>query len=270
MKSGQRRILVMCGLPLGCGHGVDMVHAFLIKSLRCAGRQKLPLVQITTRDLGVDTQWFAWRNPVQQKRISSFRASMYRTHALALQGGFRLQTWPLRFGSRSGLATQTLRQLKLDGQSQTDSVKFALNADLGGVWHEVRANSVSEVGEVCVRCGEVVEDLEHTAWAAERREVALPASALEAPPCVRLHGLLPAPKRQVVLNHKPALASRLGVHVVWTDGSGRHSSNPHFRRRGVGYYTDTGESVFLPLAGLAGLKQSVYRAEFLAVVRALE
>eukprot|EP00971_Amphidinium_carterae_P045242 890246-Amphidinium_carterae.1 len=41
-----------------------------------AGR--LPPVLITTRDSGVDTQWFAWRNPVQQKRISSFRASMTR------------------------------------------------------------------------------------------------------------------------------------------------------------------------------------------------
>eukprot|EP00971_Amphidinium_carterae_P171456 3398698-Amphidinium_carterae.2 len=54
--------------------------------------------------------------------------------------------------------------------------------------------------------------------------VAFPASALEAPPCVKLHGLLPAPKRQVVLNHEPALASRLGVHTVCTGGSGRHSS----------------------------------------------
>eukprot|EP00971_Amphidinium_carterae_P265559 5268159-Amphidinium_carterae.1 len=120
MYSGQRRILVQgavsdgvtatCGLPPGCGHAVDMFHVFLIKSLRCAGRQassqvfdccqhagecpqdcralqwicRLPPVQITTRDLGVDTQWFAWRNPVQQKRISSFRVSMTSTHALGL------------------------------------------------------------------------------------------------------------------------------------------------------------------------------------------
>eukprot|EP00971_Amphidinium_carterae_P279337 5545376-Amphidinium_carterae.1 len=49
MYSGQRRMLVQgavsegvtatCGLPPGCGHAVDMLHAFLIKSLRCAGRQ---------------------------------------------------------------------------------------------------------------------------------------------------------------------------------------------------------------------------------------
>eukprot|EP00971_Amphidinium_carterae_P135922 2693251-Amphidinium_carterae.1 len=51
------------------------------------------------------------------------------------------------------------------------------------------------------------------------------------------------------------------------DGSGRHSSDPQHRRCGVGYYTDTQERVWLPLPGL---KQSVYRAEFLAVVRALE
>eukprot|EP00971_Amphidinium_carterae_P197595 3921757-Amphidinium_carterae.1 len=70
------------------------------------------------------------------------------------------------------------------------------------------------------------EDLEH---------VGIPASALDAsPPCVKLHGLLPAPIRQVLLNHEPALVSRPGVHPVWTDGSGRHSSSPHFRRCGVG------------------------------------
>eukprot|EP00971_Amphidinium_carterae_P086093 1703428-Amphidinium_carterae.1 len=47
-----------------------------------AGR--LPPVQITTCDLGVDTQWFVWRNIVQQKRISSFKVSMNGTRALRL------------------------------------------------------------------------------------------------------------------------------------------------------------------------------------------
>eukprot|EP00971_Amphidinium_carterae_P225881 4479955-Amphidinium_carterae.1 len=116
------------------------------------------------------------------------------------------------------------------------------------------------------------EDLEHIvhhcpACAAERREVALPASVLDAPPCVKLHGLLPAPQRQVVINHEPALVSRLGVHTVSTDVSGRHSSNPHYRRCGVGYCTDIGESVWM---SLPGLKQSVYQAAFLATVRALK
>eukprot|EP00971_Amphidinium_carterae_P093819 1856468-Amphidinium_carterae.1 len=87
---------------------------------------------------------------------------------------------------------------------------FGVHAELG-------------VGDLCVRCGEAVEDLEHIvhpcpAWAAERWQVELPASALDAPPCVKLHGLLPAPKRQVVLNHEPALVSRrcglMGLVVI--------------------------------------------------------
>eukprot|EP00971_Amphidinium_carterae_P026180 516378-Amphidinium_carterae.1 len=60
------------------------------QALESLESRRFPPVQITTRDVGVgsdvgvDTQWFAWRNPVQQKRISSLRASMYRTRALGL------------------------------------------------------------------------------------------------------------------------------------------------------------------------------------------
>eukprot|EP00971_Amphidinium_carterae_P105814 2095492-Amphidinium_carterae.1 len=46
------------------------------------------------------------------------------------------------------------RQLKLDGQSQKEDRKAALNAALGGVWHEERAHSAFQVGDTCVRCGE--------------------------------------------------------------------------------------------------------------------
>eukprot|EP00971_Amphidinium_carterae_P297526 5911202-Amphidinium_carterae.1 len=78
-------------------------------------------------------------------------------------------------GLDSGLANQALRQLKHDGQNQKNNVKTALNAALGGAWHVARVHSVFEVGELCVRCGEAVEDLEHIvhhcpAWVAERRE----------------------------------------------------------------------------------------------------
>eukprot|EP00971_Amphidinium_carterae_P293634 5829605-Amphidinium_carterae.1 len=66
---------------------------------------------------------------------------------------------------------------------------------------------------------------------------------------------------------EPALVYREGVTTVWTDGSGRHSSDPHHRRCGVGYYTDTQVSVF---CALPGLRQSVYRAELHAIARALE
>eukprot|EP00971_Amphidinium_carterae_P043499 855867-Amphidinium_carterae.1 len=32
-------MIAACGLPLGCSHAVDLLHNFLIKSLRSAGRQ---------------------------------------------------------------------------------------------------------------------------------------------------------------------------------------------------------------------------------------
>eukprot|EP00971_Amphidinium_carterae_P215903 4285631-Amphidinium_carterae.1 len=59
MYNGNRRILVQdaisegvqttCGFPPGCGRAVDLLHAFLIHSLRCAGKlSRLPPVQITT------------------------------------------------------------------------------------------------------------------------------------------------------------------------------------------------------------------------------
>eukprot|EP00971_Amphidinium_carterae_P340204 6478411-Amphidinium_carterae.1 len=89
----------------------------------------------------------------------------------------------------------------------------------------------------------------------------------ETPACVKLHGLLPAPRVPAAISHEPALVYRAGVGIVWTDGSGRHSSDPQYRRCGAGYFTDMQERAWLPLRGI---KQSVYRAEFLAVARALE
>eukprot|EP00971_Amphidinium_carterae_P077261 1525956-Amphidinium_carterae.1 len=67
----------------------------------------------------------------------------------------------------------------------------------------------------------------------------MPADTEEVPPCVKLHGLLPAPRVPVIRHFEPALVYREGVTTVWTDGSGRYSSDPHHRRCGVGYYADT-------------------------------
>eukprot|EP00971_Amphidinium_carterae_P005194 103698-Amphidinium_carterae.1 len=135
-------------MPPGCGHAVDLLHAFLLKTLQSAGRHvsvrkyvddmvlvasgpcfagnlcyayrqvhksltaanmkvnrqktvvicnganakrllmkvwragRLPPPKVTTRDLGVDTQWAAWRCPVQRKRVITFRQSMNRVRAL--------------------------------------------------------------------------------------------------------------------------------------------------------------------------------------------
>eukprot|EP00971_Amphidinium_carterae_P295058 5859002-Amphidinium_carterae.1 len=80
----------------------------------------------------------------------------------------------------SGLATQTLRQLKLPLMLLLEGYGMKL---------------VPTPSMMLATCVLAVERLT-PAWAAEWREVALPASALEAPPCVKLHGLLPAPEKQ--------------------------------------------------------------------------
>eukprot|EP00971_Amphidinium_carterae_P140773 2789622-Amphidinium_carterae.1 len=44
----------------------------------------LPPPRVTTRDLGVDTQWAAWRCHVQRKRVVTFQQSMKRVRLLGL------------------------------------------------------------------------------------------------------------------------------------------------------------------------------------------
>eukprot|EP00971_Amphidinium_carterae_P135645 2687497-Amphidinium_carterae.1 len=100
-------------------------------------------------------------------------------------------------GLATGLSTAAYKQLKLHVQSQKEDRKSAINAALGGVWHEERAHSAFHVGDIFVRYGEEVENLEHIVlhcphWNKERREACLPSHTLVAPACVRLH-LLPAP-----------------------------------------------------------------------------
>eukprot|EP00971_Amphidinium_carterae_P114652 2271596-Amphidinium_carterae.1 len=84
-------------------------------------------------------------------------------------------------------------------------------------------------------------------WHKEHRQVELPPDDDNVPACVKLHALLPAPRVPPVIYHEPARAL------------------PYWRHHC--YYTDIQERAWLPLLGM---KQSVYRAEFLAVVRALE
>eukprot|EP00971_Amphidinium_carterae_P186196 3696010-Amphidinium_carterae.1 len=77
-------------------------------------------------------------------------------------------------GLETGLSTQSFRHLKRSANRTEDSFRSALNAALGGVWHEVRAHSAFYVGELCVRCKEEPEDLSHIVfrcphWHKERR-----------------------------------------------------------------------------------------------------
>eukprot|EP00971_Amphidinium_carterae_P019531 384436-Amphidinium_carterae.1 len=88
----------------------------------------------------------------------------------------------------------------------------------------------------------------------------------KAPRCVGLHGLhglLPAPPEQPI-QHEPALVPRPGVQIAWTDGSQTHS-NPLMWVWLLQRTTDIGEKVRLRLLGK---RQSVFRSELLAVMRA--
>eukprot|EP00971_Amphidinium_carterae_P074754 1477334-Amphidinium_carterae.1 len=53
-------------------------------SLKVWRAGRLPPPKVATRDLGVDTQWVAWRCPVQCKRVITFRQSMNRVRWLGL------------------------------------------------------------------------------------------------------------------------------------------------------------------------------------------
>eukprot|EP00971_Amphidinium_carterae_P220714 4381901-Amphidinium_carterae.1 len=60
-------------------------HTHTKNKLKKAWRSGLlPPVKVTTRDLGVDTQWSCWRNPVQKKRVRTFEQSMNRVRSLGL------------------------------------------------------------------------------------------------------------------------------------------------------------------------------------------
>eukprot|EP00971_Amphidinium_carterae_P047024 926008-Amphidinium_carterae.1 len=73
MKVNLKKTLVIC-------NGAN-AKRLLMKVWR-AGR--LPPLRVTTRDLGVDTQWAAWRCPVQRKRVITFKQSMNRVRSLGL------------------------------------------------------------------------------------------------------------------------------------------------------------------------------------------
>eukprot|EP00971_Amphidinium_carterae_P138182 2738086-Amphidinium_carterae.1 len=70
----------------------------------------------------------------------------------------------------------------------SERTRSAVNAALGGVWHEVRTHRAFTVGDICVRCKEEPEDLGHILygcphWNKERRQVQLPADDATTPPC---------------------------------------------------------------------------------------
>eukprot|EP00971_Amphidinium_carterae_P251501 4992389-Amphidinium_carterae.4 len=206
MYSGRRRVLAQGtvtqpvaathGMPTAYGHVLDLLRAFLLKTLQSAGRQVTVRKYVKDMVLGTKRcnfagnlcygyrqvhkslsdanmkanpkitvvicngakakypheglegwQWAAWRCPVQKKRVLTFRQST----------------------------------AKVDDRSRS-----AVNAALGGIWHEFRTHSAFDVGELCVRCGEEAE-LSHIIFRhKERRRVELAADDDETPTCVKL------------------------------------------------------------------------------------
>eukprot|EP00971_Amphidinium_carterae_P279159 5541556-Amphidinium_carterae.1 len=228
MYSGQRRILIQgvfndamhvtSGLPPGCGLAVDLLHAFLVRTLRSAGRQievrqpsKIVVVcngtrakhklwqvwragrlKLTTRDSGVDTQWASWRSPAEE--MKSF-------HSVGLYGA---EVGGVTAHGMSDLHTSARRALS-KGASLRRSAPFELMAH-GGPTGDPQVSA--DVSTVRVWNRRLLAGQ-------ERRKSGLLATAQQAPACVRLHGFLPAPAPLPLPTHEAALVLRQGVDAVW-------------------------------------------------------
>eukprot|EP00971_Amphidinium_carterae_P078879 1560643-Amphidinium_carterae.1 len=73
MKVNLKKTAVLCNGPMA---------KKLVKKVWRTGR--LPPLKVTTLDLGVDTQWAAWRCPVQRKQVITFKQAMSRVRNLGL------------------------------------------------------------------------------------------------------------------------------------------------------------------------------------------
>eukprot|EP00971_Amphidinium_carterae_P191710 3804035-Amphidinium_carterae.2 len=172
-------------------------------------------------------QLFSWDEAVLKAKWDSARYFKIAPRLLALV--LTLKAWlPVSLLPLSGNSNWMARTRKRRGK-----LPSMLPLE---VWHEEHAHSAFQVGDLCARCGEAVENLEHIVlhyphWHKERRESALPASAQQAPACVHLHGPLPAPPPVPLPTHEPALVQWQNVDTV--DGSHSNSSKPHFRRCGL-------------------------------------
>eukprot|EP00971_Amphidinium_carterae_P050334 991815-Amphidinium_carterae.1 len=72
-------------------HGYRQVHKSLTQANMKDNLKKTslesrpsPPPSVTTRDVGVDTKWAAWKCPMQRKRVITFQQSMNRVRWLGL------------------------------------------------------------------------------------------------------------------------------------------------------------------------------------------
>eukprot|EP00971_Amphidinium_carterae_P351074 6491897-Amphidinium_carterae.2 len=117
MYAGRRRVLLQGavsepvtathGMPPGCGHAVDLLHAFLLKTLQSAGRRVSVHKSLTKANMEVNLKktvvicngasakrllmkvwragtWAAWRCPGPEEACVTFKQCMNRVRSLGL------------------------------------------------------------------------------------------------------------------------------------------------------------------------------------------
>eukprot|EP00971_Amphidinium_carterae_P230816 4580301-Amphidinium_carterae.4 len=87
------------------------------------GRLPPPPPRITTRDLCVDTQWAAWRCPVQRKRVVTFRQSMLRVRSLGLPASSKarvaktLYSFGLYGAEAGGMSVSLMKDVRISARN---------------------------------------------------------------------------------------------------------------------------------------------------------
>eukprot|EP00971_Amphidinium_carterae_P231704 4598376-Amphidinium_carterae.3 len=153
-------------------------------------------------------------------------------------------------GIEFGIDGRTVKAMRTLANRNDHASRAVLNAACGGLWME---GSASYTLYDCP----VLES--------QRKQAAVPAPREDIPKCVRVLGLgtlfpcpLPCPEE--------APSGTTTDEVLFTDGSGKHPTEPNHRRCGCGV---SGETTKLSYP-LPGCWESVYRAELHASMVACE
>eukprot|EP00971_Amphidinium_carterae_P334400 6469671-Amphidinium_carterae.1 len=171
------------GMPPACGHAVDLLHAFLLKTLKSAGKYVDDMLVAKGPNFAgnlchgyrhVHKSVVELEPSVWDSALAKGRGSLAdRSGCTPQPRGWKCFTWyevdykvkwdsarvllaevaTKRFdfsGLETGLSTQSSRHLKKSTSKVDDKTCTAVNAAMGGVWHEVRTYSAFAVGELCV------------------------------------------------------------------------------------------------------------------------
>eukprot|EP00971_Amphidinium_carterae_P163163 3234778-Amphidinium_carterae.1 len=139
--------------------------------------------------------------------------------------------WIGRRPEFEGIDGRTLKDMCVLANRNDHASRAVLNAACGGVWMGDRREKVFEESSQCPYCGEAEGSASHTlydcpALETQRKQAAVPAPRDDIPACVRVLGLgtlFPCP----LLCPEEVSSGRTADEVLFTDGSGRHSTEPH-------------------------------------------